>query len=403
MNARFRLPLILTMVFAVLCLLAFAGGMVASFPLWFRYRSAGLTAARNGAVVAAGLAALGIFAAAALIAVAAALRPAASRWRKLLLVLPAYLLGFTLVGVLLLIAQVGTIGGFTVIWLGAGGMLSILAMFVAIFRLPLSAQAARRVLAALGATAVLSAIAWLALAAALVLVLTGQPSAAGGQGGGQNTQNQQAQGGPPEFEGGPGARNASPLPLVAGVVLMGIFGVAEWATLRRARAAAAATPDTAAPAPADTRREAGQAIFSSVAITIVGLALAQLVPVNRSNPPAQAAIRWDSQGTQQLARRACMDCHSNESVWPWYGYIAPGSWLLSNHISEGRSHLNLSELNRLQGFRATRMAEEIGQQIRNGAMPPSDYLIMHPDARLSDQEKAQLTQGLQQSLANSLP
>nr|HRC78061.1 hypothetical protein [Kouleothrix sp.] len=147
MNARFRLPLILTMVFAVLCLLAFAGGMVASFPLWFRYRSAGLTAARNGAVVAAGLAALGIFAAAALIAVAAALRPAASRWRKLLLVLPAYLLGFTLVGVLLLIAQIGTIGGFTVIWLGAGGMLSILAMFVAIFRLPLSARAARRVLA----------------------------------------------------------------------------------------------------------------------------------------------------------------------------------------------------------------------------------------------------------------
>ena len=97
-----------------------------------------------------------------------------------------------------------------------------------------------------------------------------------------------------------------------------------------------------------------------------------------------------------------MDCHSNETTWPWYAYVAPGSWLLSNHVSEGRAQLNFSALNDLPAFRAGRMPEEVAQQVRNGAMPPKDYLIMHPEARLSDVEKDQLVQGLRQSLSASL-
>ena len=97
-----------------------------------------------------------------------------------------------------------------------------------------------------------------------------------------------------------------------------------------------------------------------------------------------------------------MDCHSDETRWPWYAYVAPGSWLLRDHVSHARAQFNLSELNTLPAFRAQRLPEDVVQQIRNGAMPPKDYLILHPDARLSDAEKQQLMQGMQQSLTNSL-
>ena len=127
------------------------------------------------------------------------------------------------------------------------------------------------------------------------------------------------------------------------------------------------------------------------------------MPIRRDNPPAQAPVEWDSLQTQALARRACMDCHSNETRWPWYAYVAPGSWLLRSHVSGARGEFNLSALNNVPAFRATRLPEDVVQAIRSGTMPPADYLLIHPDARLSAAEKQQLMQGMQQSLANSLP
>jgi mono/diheme cytochrome c family protein len=153
----------------------------------------------------------------------------------------------------------------------------------------------------------------------------------------------------------------------------------------------------------DRRHEAGQAVLSCIAITIVALAVAQLVPIKRDNPPMQTAVQWDSPQTQNLARRACLDCHSNETTWPWYAYVAPGSWLLRSHVSSAREEMNLSALNTVPAFRASRLPEDVAQQIRTGAMPPKDYLLLHPEARLSDAEKQQLIRGLQQSLVNSLP
>ena len=116
--------------------------------------------------------------------------------------------------------------------------------------------------------------------------------------------------------------------------------------------------------------------------------LIQLVPYGRAhtNPPVAAEPQWDTPQTRALFYRACADCHSNETVWPWYSNIAPVSWLVQRDVDEGRSRFNVSEPNG-GGDEAARMVEE-------GEMPPFQYLPMHPTARLSAAEKAQFIQGL---------
>jgi hypothetical protein len=79
-------------------------------------------------------------------------------------------------------------------------------------------------------------------------------------------------------------------------------------------------------------------------IFILAFVAIQLIPVSRANPQPATAIQWDSPQTEALARQACMDCHSNETVWPWYAHIAPVSWLVYYDVMRGRSELNLSTL-----------------------------------------------------------
>jgi cytochrome c551/c552 len=108
-----------------------------------------------------------------------------------------------------------------------------------------------------------------------------------------------------------------------------------------------------------------------------------------TNPPVQQEPNWPDQQTRDLAVRACYDCHSNETVWPWYSNIAPVSWLIANDVNEGRHVLNFSQ------WRNSRHAVgEISEVIHSGYMPPSYYVMMHPDAKLSDTEKQALIDGL---------
>ena len=119
--------------------------------------------------------------------------------------------------------------------------------------------------------------------------------------------------------------------------------------------------------------------------------LIQLVPYghNHTNPPVQQEPAWDSPQTQELARRVCYDCHSNESIWPWYSNVAPVSWLVQNDVEEGRRRLNLSEwgMHRVE-------ADEIPEVVRRGDMPPWFYVMMHPEAKLSPSEQEALIQGM---------
>ncbi len=124
---------------------------------------------------------------------------------------------------------------------------------------------------------------------------------------------------------------------------------------------------------------------------LVVLLLIQLVPYGRSheNPPVTAEPAWPSPRVRELVRRACFDCHSNESVWPWYAHVAPVSWLVQRDVDEGRRHLNFSTWDRPQ-----RHAKDAAGEVEEGAMPPALYLPLHPTARLSEAEKAELVAGL---------
>jgi len=119
--------------------------------------------------------------------------------------------------------------------------------------------------------------------------------------------------------------------------------------------------------------------------------MAQAVPYGPEdvNPPVQAEPQWDSASTRELARRACFDCHSNETEWPVYSKIAPVSWLITRDVYEGRAALNFSEW---QG--PLEEAGEAADVLREGEMPPRLYTLMHGHARLSEAERAALAQGL---------
>ena len=136
-----------------------------------------------------------------------------------------------------------------------------------------------------------------------------------------------------------------------------------------------------------------RALIVVIVVGVVLFGLLQLIPVNRANPPVVREVRWDSPETRALAARACFDCHSNETKFPWYASIAPPSILLSNHITEGRDNINFSDWdNYYLDY------DEIEEQIVEGKMPPASYLLMHPEAQLSDAEKQQLLDGFEATI-----
>lgn len=132
-------------------------------------------------------------------------------------------------------------------------------------------------------------------------------------------------------------------------------------------------------------------------VIVVLFAAIQLVPYGwvHTNPPVRAEPAWDSPQTRQLAVRACYNCHSNETVWPLYSYIAPISWLIRRNVEEGRAKLNFSEWDRPQED-----GEEAAETVQEGSMPPRDYLWLHPEARLTAAERQALVQGLLKTLGS---
>lgn len=134
-------------------------------------------------------------------------------------------------------------------------------------------------------------------------------------------------------------------------------------------------------------------LVRSAVIGILGLALAlQAVPYGRdhTNPPVRREPAWDGQTTREVAVRACYDCHSNQTVWPWYSHIAPVSWLVQYDVDKGRRKLNFSEWDL-----SRREAHESAKAVRKGKMPQWYYVVGHPRAILSSAERQAFTQGLQ--------
>lgn len=121
-------------------------------------------------------------------------------------------------------------------------------------------------------------------------------------------------------------------------------------------------------------------------IGIVGLALflgIQLVPYGwrHTNPPVVADAPWPDAESERVARSSCYSCHSNETDWPVYSYVAPMSWLVRNDVERGRDKLNFSTWDRDRGE-----ADDASETILDGTMPPNRYTLLHRDASLSEAE-----------------
>lgn len=93
---------------------------------------------------------------------------------------------------------------------------------------------------------------------------------------------------------------------------------------------------------------------------------------------------------EQILRRSCADCHSNETVYPWYSKVTPFNWFLADHIQVGRSELNFSEWNTYTTEKKIRKLDDICEQVESGAMPLPSYLWIHRDAVLSETEALRL-------------
>lgn len=136
-------------------------------------------------------------------------------------------------------------------------------------------------------------------------------------------------------------------------------------------------------------------IKSTLKITIIVLvvlfAVIQFIPYGRDhhNPAVIGEPDWDHPTTRQLAKTACFDCHSNETVWPWYSHVAPVSWLVQRDVEKGRKDLNFSRW----ADGENEELEEAAEEVREGEMPMPIYLLTHGDARLSNAQKEQLIRG----------
>ena len=122
-------------------------------------------------------------------------------------------------------------------------------------------------------------------------------------------------------------------------------------------------------------------------LLLVALIGSQFVPVDRTNPPVDAALKLDAPPeVMAILERACFDCHSHNTHWPWYAYVAPASLLVAHDVEEGREHLNFSEWNARTPSWQSHHAEEIVEEIEEGEMPLWFYTPLHPEAEISESD-----------------
>lgn len=120
------------------------------------------------------------------------------------------------------------------------------------------------------------------------------------------------------------------------------------------------------------------------------LVLMQLMPVDRSNPPSSSAMTHPAGEVGEILQAACYDCHTNETVWPWYSYVAPMSFFVADHVVEGREHLNFSTWGQESAADRDHMLDEVIEVVEEGEMPLRSYTLLHGEARLTDAQQTAL-------------
>jgi hypothetical protein len=122
------------------------------------------------------------------------------------------------------------------------------------------------------------------------------------------------------------------------------------------------------------------------------LLIAQIVPFPAAeNPPVGQEVPAPD-GVRAILRTSCYDCHSNDTVWPWYSRVIPSKWFVRQHVAEGRRHLNFSTWGEYSPDRAARKLDEVVEMVEDGVMPLKSYLRMHGDAVLSAEDAAAMVE-----------
>jgi len=129
-------------------------------------------------------------------------------------------------------------------------------------------------------------------------------------------------------------------------------------------------------------------VLVMLAIAFIGL---QFLRPERINPPVVAAnVLVAPRNIEPILRRSCYDCHSNETRWPWYSNIVPFSWRVVQDVREGREELSFSEWNTYDKWDRARLLEKICEQVEKGKMPLKPYVVMHPSADLTMEDRRAL-------------
>lgn len=136
--------------------------------------------------------------------------------------------------------------------------------------------------------------------------------------------------------------------------------------------------------------------LSALAFGII-IVLIQFIQPERENPPVDPAATMQVSlnippDVQAVLERGCVDCHSNATKWPFYSYIAPASWLVSYDVKEGRKHFNMSEWKKYTFSKKANILGGIAMAVKDKEMPMPKYILLHPEADLTDAERTVVIQ-----------
>jgi len=129
-------------------------------------------------------------------------------------------------------------------------------------------------------------------------------------------------------------------------------------------------------------------ILIALAIIVIGI---QFIPVERTNPPVTQEIDAPP-NVLSILKTSCYDCHSNETTWPWYSYVAPVSFLVASDVQNARKRVNFSEWDKYDDEKKEKKKGAILDDVEEGEMPLPKYLIMHPGAEMNS-EKIKVLKG----------
>ncbi|MCG6167850.1 heme-binding domain-containing protein [Leptospira sp. FAT2] len=118
---------------------------------------------------------------------------------------------------------------------------------------------------------------------------------------------------------------------------------------------------------------------------VLALFLLQFLPLNPPGGDNREEIETSDE-VKKILRKSCYDCHSDLTVWPWYSKIFPVNAYLYHHVEEGKAELNFSQWKTLTKKEKSTRGDSILETLEEGEMPPADYVLFHPSAKISPEE-----------------